>query len=102
MGNQAYSVTHERDGNYRLHAAEPTPRVIAKITAVIDRSARLIGWKLKPLVVMHGTVSHLWPSPTDAIAAIKLLSAAKARAAVKNADAAHAATQTPNLLGEPL
>lgn len=102
MGKQAYSVTHERDGNYRLHATEPTPRVIAKITAVIDRSAQIIGWKLKPLVVMQGAVSHLWPSPADAIAATKLLSAAKARTAVKTADTAHAATRTTNLFGEPL
>lgn len=83
MDTNAYTVTRERNGSYHLHASIPKPRVVARVTAVVDRSAQVIGWRLKPVVVMQGAVSRLWPDPASAIAATKLLTPGKARAAVR-------------------
>lgn len=91
MGSTAYTVTHERNGSYHLHTSAPEPRVVARITPVLDRSAQVIGWRLKPLVMMQGAVSRLWPDAAAAIAATKLLTPGKAKAAVR-------ATETGDIL----
>ena len=83
MCSTAYSVTLERNGSYHLHASAPEPRVIARVTPILDRSAQVIGWRLKPVVVMQGAVSRLWPDPASAIAATKLFTPGKAKAAVR-------------------
>ena len=82
MGSNAYTVTRERNGSYYLHASAPEPRVVARVTPVLDRSAQVIGWRLKPVVVMQGAVSRLWPDAAAAIAATKLFTPGKAKAAV--------------------
>lgn len=82
QGN-SYTVTRERDGSYRLHATQPAPRVIASIAPVRDRAEQVVGWKLKPVVVMQGATSRVWPDPASAIAATKLLTPGKAKAAVQ-------------------
>lgn len=83
MVSNAYTVTRERNGSYHLHASAPEPRVVARVTPVLDRSSQVIGWRLKPIVVMQGAVSRLWPDAAAAIAATKLLTPGKARAAVR-------------------
>ena len=81
-----YSVTEERDGSYQLHSpGPPAPRVVASIVPVKDRSAQIIGWRLKPLVVMQGAKSRLWSAPEEAIAATKLMTPGQAKSAVKAA-----------------
>ena len=81
-----YTVTREHDGSYRLHSTQPTPRVIATIAPVKDRAQQLIGWKLKPVVVMQGASSRVWPDPASAIAATKLLTPGAAKAAVETSN----------------
>jgi len=86
MVSNAYTVTRERNGSYHLHASAPEPRVVARVTPVLDRSSQVIGWRLKPIVVMQGAVSRLWPDAAAAIAATKLLTPGKARAAVRSTE----------------
>lgn len=88
MGSDAYTVTAERNGSYHLHSTTPENRHVARITPVLDRSAHVLGWKLKPVVVMQGATSKLWRDPAEAIAATKLLTPGRARAAVRTAAAA--------------
>jgi len=83
MGSNTYTVTRERDGTYHLHASVPEPRVVARVTPILDRTAQVIGWKLKPLVVMQGAVSRVWPDAASAVAATKLLTPGKAKAAIR-------------------
>ena len=82
----SYSVTHERDGSYKLHSSgPPLPRVIASIAPVKDRADQVLGWKLKPLVVMQGAKSRLWKTPDEAIVATRLMTPGQAKAAVRAA-----------------
>lgn len=81
-----YSVTKERDGSYRLHSSgPPLSRVVANIVPVKDRADLVLGWKLKPLVVMQGAKSRLWTTPDEAIVATKLMTPGQAKAAVRAA-----------------
>lgn len=83
-----YTVVRMHDGAYRLdRVTDPYPGPVANIMPVRDRAQAVTGWRLRPLVTMQGSTSRLWPSPGDAIAATKLLSPGKARAAVAAADA---------------
>ena len=85
----SYTVTRERDGSYRLHCCVPPgPRVVAVIAPVRDRADQVLGWKLKPLVVMHGARSRLWTAPDEAITATKLMTSGQAKAAVRAAELA--------------
>lgn len=86
QGN-SYTVTRETDGSYRLRCTLPTPRVIATIAPVKDRADQVVGWKLKPVVVMQGASSHVWATPDQPIAATKLMTPGKAKAAIRAADA---------------
>ena len=83
-----YTVVLTHDGVYRLdRVTNPYPGPVANITPVRDRAQTVTGWRLRPLVTMQGSTSRLWPSPSDAIAATKLLTPGKARAAVATANA---------------
>ncbi len=83
-----YKVVRTHDGAYRLdRVTDPYPGPVANITPVRDRAQTVTGWRLRPLVTMQGSTSRLWPSPSDAIAATKLLTPGKARAAVATANA---------------
>ena len=83
-----YAVVLTRDGVYRLdRVTDPYPGPVAYITPVRDRAQAATGWRLRPLVTLEGSTSRVWPSPNDAIAATKLLTPRKARAAVAAANA---------------
>lgn len=84
----SYFVTLEHDGSYRLHSpGPPLPRAVANIVPVKDRADQVLGWKLKPLVVMQGAKSRLWTAPNKAIVATRLMTPGRAKAAVKAARA---------------
>ena len=86
--NSDYTVVRTHDGAYRLdRITEPYPGPVANITPVRDRAHAVKGWRLRPLVTMQGSNSRAWASPSDAIAATKLLTLGKARAAVVAAGA---------------
>jgi len=83
-----YTVVRTHDGVYRLdRVTDPYPGPVANITPVRDRARTITGWRLRPLVAVQGSKSRLWPSASDAIAATKLMTPGKARAAVSAADA---------------
>jgi hypothetical protein len=83
-----YTVVLTHDGVYRLdRVTDPYPGPVANITPVRDRAQAVTGWRLRPLVTLQGSTSRVWPSPNDAIAATKLLTPRKARAAVAAANA---------------
>ncbi len=82
-----YAVTQERDGAFRLdRSTEPFSGTVAFIKPVTDRFGRRIGWRLKPLVTMQGSLSKVWTSPAEAIASTRLMTLAQARFAVAKAD----------------
>ncbi len=58
---------------------EPWPGRVAYVHSVRDRHGALLGWRLRPLVVMQGSKSKIWPTAAEALASTKLigLSAAK-------------------------
>ena len=82
-----YAVVRVHAGSYRLDRTQP-PRVgpAAFVIQVRDRLGNPLGWKLKPLVMMQGARSRVWPTAADAIAATKLFTPGAARAAVQQAD----------------
>ena len=59
----------------------------AFVIRVRDRLGNPLGWRLKPLVVMQGAKSRIWPSAADAIAATKLMTLKEASSAVAAAPA---------------
>ena len=62
-----YAVAQERDGAFRLdRITEPVGGTAAFIKPVTDRYGHRIGWRLKPLVTMQGSLSKVWPSPAEA------------------------------------
>jgi hypothetical protein len=61
-------------------------RPIAVIELKRDAAGEPLGWRLKPLVMMRGSKSRLWPSPEDAIASTALLSLREAKVAVAQAN----------------
>lgn len=83
----AYAVVRVHDDSYRLDRLTlPGIGAAAFVLRVRDRLGNPLGWRLRPLVVMQGARSRIWPSPADALAATKLLSPKQARAAVTRAD----------------
>ena len=82
-----YAVAQERDGAFRLdRITEPFSGTAAFIKPVTDRYGHRIGWRLKPLVTMQGSLSKVWPSPAEAIASTKLMTLAQAKTAIAKAD----------------
>ena len=82
-----YAVAQERDGAFRLdRITEPFSGAVAFIKPVTDRYGHRIGWRLKPLVTMQGSLSKVWPSPAEAIASTKLMTLAQAKTAIAKAD----------------
>jgi hypothetical protein len=83
-----YTVVRTHDDAYRLdRITDPSPGAVANITPVRNRTQAVTGWRLRPLVTMQGSSSRIWASPSEAIAATKLMTPGKARAAVAAADA---------------
>lgn len=78
-----YAVVRVTPDRFRIdRATPPHPGTAAFVDRVRDRRGEPLGWRLKPLVVMQGAKSRIWPSAADAIASTKLLTPKQARAAV--------------------
>lgn len=85
----AYQLRRAGDG-YEL--AEPVPghreHRIALITPKIDRPGLPpSGWRFRPVTMMNGPVSKIWPTVADALVGFRITTPAKARKAVAAADA---------------
>ena len=85
----SYAIVRMPDGRYRLDRTTATsPTALAYAKPVTDRKGTLIGWKLHPIVVLQGSASRIWPTPADALASTRLLTAAAARRLIDAAIAA--------------
>ena len=83
-----YAVVRAHDDSYRLdRTGPPAAGAAAFVIRVRDRLGNPLGWRLKPLVVMQGAKSRIWPSAADAIAATKLMTLKEASSAVARAAA---------------
>ncbi len=75
----------------RYELVEPVSgpaRRIANIVPKIDRPGTApVGWRFKPVTMMNGPVSKVWPTVADALVGFRLATPAKARKAVAAADA---------------
>jgi hypothetical protein len=82
-----YTLTRTNIDSLRLDRHDgPDRRPIALIKLARDRSDKPLGWRLKPLVMMRGSKSRIWPSPEDALASTALLTMQEAKAAIAHAD----------------
>ncbi len=82
-----YAVVRVHDDSYRLdRLTPPGAGAAAFVIRVRDRLGNPLGWRLKPLAVMQGAKSRIWPQPADPIASTKLMSPKQAREAVRRAD----------------
>lgn len=82
-----YAVVRVNDDSYRLdRVTPPGAGAAAFVIRVRDRLGNPLGWRLKPLAVMQGAKSRIWPQPADVLASTKLMSPKQAREAVKQAD----------------
>ena len=84
-----YAVVRMHDGRYRLdRTTPPAPGPVAYAKPVPDRLGGHMGWKLQPIVVLRGSASMVWPTPADALASTRLLTAAAASRLIDDAIAA--------------
>ncbi len=82
-----YAVVRVNDDSYRLdRMTQPGAGAAAFVVRVRDRLGNPLGWRLKPLTVMQGAKSRIWPTPADALTSTKLMSPKQAREAVKHVD----------------
>jgi hypothetical protein len=82
-----YAVAREADGSYRLdRTTPPHPGPVVRVKPVTDRRGQTAGWRLQPLVTVHGSKSRIWTSVAEAIAATRLMTLPQARRAVATAD----------------
>jgi len=88
-GVSSYTAVRDGDGSYRLVRSTPPDAgaTVARIKPVLDAGQNVTGWRLRPLVTMHGATSRLWKSAAQAIAATRLTSFAQARRMISAADA---------------
>ena len=78
-----YAVVRVTPDRFRIdRTTPPYPGTAAFVDRVRDRRGEPLGWRLKPLVVMQGAKSRIWPSPAGAIASTKLLTPKQAEIAV--------------------
>jgi hypothetical protein len=84
----AYAVVRVHDDKYRLDRVTPPGEgQVAVVERVSDRRGNALGWRLKPLTVMQGSRSRIWPTPAEAFASTRLFGTQEARDAVRRADA---------------
>ena len=85
----SYTAIRESDDSYRLVRSKPPDAgvTVARIRPVRDVRQNVTGWRLRPLVTLHGATSRLWKSAAQAIAATRLTSFAQARRMISAADA---------------
>ena len=84
-----YQLRRAGDG-YELvePVGEQPARRIATIVPKTDRpGATPAGWRFRPVTMMNGPVSRVWPTVADALVGFRLATPAKARKAVAAADA---------------
>ncbi len=83
-----YAVVRIHDDSYRLdRLILPGPGATAFVLLCRDRLGNPLGWRLKPLFVMRGSKSRLWPTPAEALASTLLLTKTEARDAIAHANA---------------
>jgi hypothetical protein len=91
-----YAVARVHDDRYRFERTTPPGTgTAAFIDRVRDRTGGPLGWRLKPLAVMQGAKSRIWPSVADAIASTKLMTLKEAKTAVAAAGKPSAADAEP-------
>ena len=83
----AYAVVRVHDDSYRLdRLTPPGTGAAAFVIRFRDRLGNPLGWRLKPMVVMQGAKSRIWPNPAEAFASTKLMTVKQAREAITRAD----------------
>ena len=82
-----FTIVRVNQDQLRLDCISEPAGPVAFINQVCDRLGAPLGWQLKPLVVMRGAKSHVWPTPNAAVAATGLMTAKQARAAIAAASA---------------
>jgi hypothetical protein len=98
-----YAVARVHDDRYQIERTTPPGTgAAAFIDRVLDRSGRPLGWHLKPLVVMQGAKSRIWPSIADAIASTKLMTLREDRTAVLSANKTSDVHGTPKNTDDPV
>src|SRR3954447_26915073 len=87
-----YCLRRRPDGALSLNrTTEPFPGTVAFIKPAIGRTGQPCGWRLKPLVTMHGAKSKIWPTAAEAIASTQLMTLAAAKRAVEQASSTSSA-----------
>lgn len=67
---------------------EHPPKRIATVEPKIDpRTGEVKGWRFRPVTMMNGPVSKVWPTVADALIGFRVTTPAQARQAVAAADA---------------
>jgi hypothetical protein len=90
-----YAIVRVRDDRYGIERLTPPGTGTASfIDRVHDRTGGLLGWRLKPLVVMQGARSRIWLSVAEAVASTKLMT-------LREAETAVAAEDKPDAAGAP-
>jgi len=90
--SQAYAIVRVDKDRYRLDRLDGmkgcTSGAVAFAMLVRDRRSEPLGWRLKPLVVMQGARSRVWPSAAAVFASTKLMTMRQAESAVIRANTA--------------
>jgi len=85
----AYAVVRVHADSYRLdRLTPPGAGAAAFVIRFRDRLGNPLGWRLKPLVVMQGARSRVWPSAAAVLASTKLMTLRQAESAVARANTA--------------
>ena len=86
----AYRLTRHKDG-FRVEDGAQPPRVVALSEPRPDLKGSTMGWRFRPVTIMRGPHSKIWPSPEAALVGFGLMTKARARDAVRAAYAPEAA-----------
>lgn len=64
-----YAVVREADGAFRLdRCTGPGSGPVAYTRPVLDRGGAQLGWRLKPIRMVRGSASKIWPTAAEALA----------------------------------
>ena len=85
-----YRLTRHKDG-FRVEEGAQPSRLAALIEPQRDRKGSTMGWRFRPVTIMRGPQSKIWPSPETALVGFGLITKARARDAVRAAMAPRAA-----------
>lgn len=81
-----YTIIRIDNNALRLDRTTPPYGAVAFALLNHDRLRNSLGWRLKPIQTLRASKTRLWPSPEDAFASTKLISASQARAAIHALD----------------